>query len=164
MSDSDTLEDLTAKQREVLDLLLEHKTSKEIAQVLKISPHTVDQRIQFAKRKLGVETRSDLANSYRRLSDVYGQTVYKDSRMFAWDQKDALSGQDNSGRLAEPERIESIPTEGRNQYNRVVPSWMEGRNGKWVRLILILAITFLAILAALGGIAIFASLSAVAAG
>ena len=41
---------LTAKQREVLDLLIEHKTSMEIARRLGISPHTVDQRIQFAKR------------------------------------------------------------------------------------------------------------------
>ena len=37
-----TLAGLTAKQREVLDLLIEHKTSKEIARELGISPHTVD--------------------------------------------------------------------------------------------------------------------------
>src|SRR6478752_3465006 len=51
---------LTAKQREVLDLLIEHKTSKEIARELGISPHTVDQRIQFAKEKLGASSRSEV--------------------------------------------------------------------------------------------------------
>lgn len=43
------LQGLTRKQRQVLDLLIEHKTSKEIARRLSISPHTVDQRTQFAK-------------------------------------------------------------------------------------------------------------------
>lgn len=39
---ADLLDQLTAKQREVLDLLIEHKTSKEISRQLGISPHTVD--------------------------------------------------------------------------------------------------------------------------
>ena len=61
------LSGLTEKQRQVLDLLIDHKTSKEIARELRISPHTVDQRIQFAKDKLGARSRSDVAVIYRRL-------------------------------------------------------------------------------------------------
>lgn len=43
------LVELTAKQREVLDLLIQHMTSKEISRQLGISPHTVDQRIMLAR-------------------------------------------------------------------------------------------------------------------
>src|SRR6188768_4307779 len=67
---------LTAKQREVLDLLIEHKTSKEIARALGISPHTVDQRIFFAREKLGVTSRGEVAVAYRRLVGVSGRTTY----------------------------------------------------------------------------------------
>ena len=74
---------LTAKQREVLDLLIEHKTSKEIARQLGISPHTVDQRIQFAKEKLGASSRSEVAQLYRRLIEICGQLTYQESRIAA---------------------------------------------------------------------------------
>ncbi len=58
---------LTDKQRAVLDLLIEHKTSKEISRLLGISHHTVDQRIMLARAKLGVATRGEVAQAYRRL-------------------------------------------------------------------------------------------------
>ncbi len=74
---------LTPKQREVLDLLIEHKTSKEIGRELGISPHTVDQRIQFAKEKLGASSRSEVAQLYRRLVEICGQLTYQDSRIAA---------------------------------------------------------------------------------
>src|SRR5687767_15718396 len=67
---------LTDKQREVLDLLIEHKTSKEIARTLGISPHTVDQRIFFAKEKLGAASRNEAAAAYRRLIAVSGRMTY----------------------------------------------------------------------------------------
>lgn len=63
----DTLSALTDKQRAVLDLLIEHKTSKEISRILGISHHTVDQRIMLARAKLGVATRGEVAQAYRRL-------------------------------------------------------------------------------------------------
>ncbi len=72
---------LTAKQREVLDLLIEHKTSKEIARHLRISPHTVDQRIQFAKEKLGASSRNEAAAVYRRLVELCGQLTHEESRI-----------------------------------------------------------------------------------
>jgi DNA-binding CsgD family transcriptional regulator len=67
---------LTSKQREVLDLLIQHKTSKEISRLLGISPHTVDQRILLARGKLGVATRNEVAQAYRRLKTIYEQPVY----------------------------------------------------------------------------------------
>ena len=63
----DPLRGLTTKQCQVLDLLIQHKTSKEISRMLGISPHTVDQRILLARAKLQVGTRSETAQAYRRL-------------------------------------------------------------------------------------------------
>ena len=67
---------LTEKQREVLDLVLMHKSSKEIARTLRISPYTVDQRITAARQKLGAATRGDLARSYSKLKSLCGETAY----------------------------------------------------------------------------------------
>lgn len=63
----DPLQALTLKQRQVLDLLIQHKTSKEISRLLGISPHTVDQRIMLARAKLQVATRNEVAQAYRHL-------------------------------------------------------------------------------------------------
>lgn len=67
---------LTAKQREVLDLVLSHKSSKEIARTLSISPYTVDQRITAARQKLGASTRGELARTYSRLLEICEETAY----------------------------------------------------------------------------------------
>jgi DNA-binding CsgD family transcriptional regulator len=68
---------LTEKQRAVLDLVLEHKSSKEIARVLCISPYTVDQRIQAVRRKLGVSSRGEVARVYARHKAVCEETAYE---------------------------------------------------------------------------------------
>lgn len=71
-----TLSILTVKQREVLDLVLMHKSSKEIARTLNISPYTVDQRITAARQKLGSATRGELARSYSKLKSLCEETAY----------------------------------------------------------------------------------------
>lgn len=72
---------LTTKQREVLDLVLCHKSSKEIARILTISPYTVDQRITGARKKLGAGNRGEVARLYGRLKDVCGQSAYDFSQV-----------------------------------------------------------------------------------
>ncbi|WP_282950310.1 MULTISPECIES: helix-turn-helix transcriptional regulator [unclassified Sphingopyxis] len=67
---------LTEKQRACLDLLIEHKTSKEIARLLDISKHTVDQRLNLARDTLGAQDRNDTAFIYRRLKDIYDRVTY----------------------------------------------------------------------------------------
>jgi DNA-binding CsgD family transcriptional regulator len=52
---------LSAGQLDCLRLVDQHHSSKEIAAQLKISPHTVDQRIRGALQILGVERRSQAA-------------------------------------------------------------------------------------------------------
>ncbi len=154
---------LTAKQREVLDLLIEHKTSKEIARTLGISPHTVDQRIQFAKEKLGAVSRSEAALTYRRLTETYGQSTYEDSGI-------ALSGplpESGVGTQAGPPP--ELRLRGRSQPGQplvtetdypVVPELFEGRYGTLIRLGAIAALAVCLVILVLGGLAILSQLSA----
>lgn len=72
---------LTAKQREVLDLVLLHKSSKEIARTLNISHYTVDQRITAARQRLGVTTRGELARAYSRMRELCDETAYEFSHV-----------------------------------------------------------------------------------
>ena len=67
---------LTAKQRACLDLLLERKTSKEIARVVGVSKPTVDQRLTTARAVLGVDTRDQAAMEYARLKQIYDRVTY----------------------------------------------------------------------------------------
>lgn len=65
---------LTAKQREVLDLLAEGLTSKEIARELSVSPSAIDQRLKGLKEKLGATNRAEIARLYQRADiSVLGQ-------------------------------------------------------------------------------------------
>ena len=157
-SEQELLSTLSAKQREALDLLILHKTSKEISRILSISPHTVDQRVEGAKRKLGAANRSELAQTYRHLVSICQQMTYEDSRI-----ANLRIEPDSSGRPSPEELLiqfhpetdnQSVP-EWRKQELRVLPKLFEGRWGMFVRLGAIAAIAFLFVASVLGGIAIF---------
>lgn len=162
------LEELTDKQREVLDLLVLHKTSKQIARDLDISPHTVDQRITAARRKFGVETRGELAAAYMaaqaRSADtaIYERSVYQSSQVespvAAGDEgigSNAVSAEDkvHAGSGEPPEST------GSPVYHRVVPESFEGRYGYFWRLTAIVGFTLGLLIATLLGLAIFGELS-----
>ena len=70
------LESITDRQREVLDLVVQHWTSKEIARELNISPNTVDQRINAVRAKLGAKDRAETARIYAELTRICGRTIY----------------------------------------------------------------------------------------
>lgn len=57
-------EELTDKQREALHLLAFHRTSKEIADALGVSPSAADHRLDAVCRKLGVQNRREAARVY----------------------------------------------------------------------------------------------------
>jgi DNA-binding CsgD family transcriptional regulator len=95
---------LTAGQRECLDLVDDHATSKEIARQLGISRHTVDARLRGAIQTLGVSSRREAAIIYRAAAQAqaYHPFAYQSSRIVptaapvpnpTHDEDDDLSGQ-----------------------------------------------------------------------
>jgi len=67
---AEVLSDLTEKQIEVLDLLLQHKTTKQIARELAIAPNTVDARIAAVREKWGTVDRKATARVYSHLLET----------------------------------------------------------------------------------------------
>ncbi|WP_374531322.1 sigma factor-like helix-turn-helix DNA-binding protein [Novosphingobium sp.] len=61
-----SLPELTKKQREVLALVADNRTSKEIAARLGISESAVNQRIEIVRARLGGLPRGELARLYRQ--------------------------------------------------------------------------------------------------
>ncbi|MBK7161675.1 MAG: helix-turn-helix transcriptional regulator [Sphingomonadales bacterium] len=55
------VEKLSAVQVETLRHVFAHRSSKEIARIMGVSPHTVDERLRRANRILGVTSRIDAA-------------------------------------------------------------------------------------------------------
>ena len=67
---------LTKKQRECLHLVVQRKSSKEIARILNISKPAVDQRLDSARRTLGVNSRNDAAVMFARVAGSYDRIIY----------------------------------------------------------------------------------------
>jgi len=88
------LENLTSKQVEVLDLLLMHRTTKEIAREIGIAPNTVDQRINAVRDKWGTLNRKDTARLYGQLVELCGKSTYGFSRIDAGSGEGDESDQD----------------------------------------------------------------------
>ncbi len=57
---------LSAKQREVMSLVADNRTSKEIAGLLGISESAVNQRIELIRARLGGIPRGEIARLYRQ--------------------------------------------------------------------------------------------------
>jgi len=166
---------LTDKQRAVLDLLIQHKTSKEISRLLGISHHTVDQRIMLARAKLGVVTRGEVAHAYRRLlADsapevlVYERSVYDFSDVAPpLDVPQDVSREDEADWFRpSPTRRGALPRAAFHDgavlaepYHRVLPEMFNGPYGTFVRLGTIAVFAMFLILIVLGGLAMFAQLS-----
>lgn len=178
---------LTSKQREVLDLLIQHKTSKEISRLLGISPHTVDQRILLARGKLGVATRNEVAQAYRRLKTIYEQPVYDFSHIDG----DGVEAHDPVREVTMPaaEAVQTVamvkPPGGETEAMQarfsatgqamafvsgkapgdtayhVLPEMFDGPYGTLLRLGAIVAIALFLILIVLGGLTMFAQLSTI---
>jgi DNA-binding CsgD family transcriptional regulator len=178
----DPLRGLTTKQCEVLDLLIQHKTSKEISRLLGISPHTVDQRIMLSRAKLHVSTRSEVAQAYRKLltdqGEISGQGIYQRSvygspdiaQAEQWvhdgDREDHdgfarsdLSADTHWKGAMSPQAAELAPGDSFQPYYHVLPEAFDGRGGTWLRLGAIAMITVFLTLMILGGMAMYSELA-----
>lgn len=70
------LDRLTEKQHECLQLVVERKSSKEIARILNISKPAVDQRVKNARNILGAQSRDEAAIMYASLTSTYDRVTY----------------------------------------------------------------------------------------
>ena len=61
---------LTKREKEVFDLLIENKTTTEIATILNISDKTVRNHISNAIQKIGVKGRSQALVELLRLKEI----------------------------------------------------------------------------------------------
>ena len=156
--------DLTAKQHEAVNLLIQHKTSKEISRILGISPHTVDQRIETAKKKFGATTRGQLAQAYLAAFPMGERLTYQNSHIA----EQALVGETSA--LDEPEPLQTMLDP--NWSGRYEPSWHPksyqvvhemffGPMGTIYRLAAIAILAVLLVVAVLGGISIFVTMTEV---
>lgn len=173
---------LTTKQCEVLDLLIQHKTSKEISRLLGISPHTVDQRILLARGKLQAGTRSETAQAYRRLladqqktsdPDIYQRSIYGSPDVAdaaQWAQaldRETTEDYGLTGLPAETDWTETPPQQRAGSasgkpaqvYVHVLPEAFDGQGGTLLRLGAIVVITVLTTLMILGGMAMYTELA-----
>ncbi|MEA3014799.1 MAG: hypothetical protein QOD42_3344 [Sphingomonadales bacterium] len=77
--ESDRLARVNEAQCACLRLVLQHKSSKDIARALGISPHTVDQRIRLAMKALGAPSRVEAARilAAAEQGDGYQSLIYQ---------------------------------------------------------------------------------------
>jgi DNA-binding CsgD family transcriptional regulator len=143
---------LTERQQQVLDLMLQHRTYKEIARELSISPHTVEQRVRAAKEKLGVHRRGDLATVYRELRATCGETLYGESPIDS--EPPLLSKPWKPGKADDTvvNAASEVPTS-------LAPAIFEGPNGTLVRVGAIFAIAAAMLVIGVGGLSMLDQLS-----
>ncbi len=78
----DVRQELTDGQKACLRLVDDHHTSKEIARILGISPFTVDQRLDAARRKLNAPSRKDAAKIFAMMEhNISEPFVYEAQRL-----------------------------------------------------------------------------------
>ena len=159
MADGTELARLTCKHREVLDRLLDHKTTKEIARELGVSPNTVDQRLNAAKKVLGTSARSETAVVYRYLVELCGKTTYEDSQLTKHP-----NPIDNRLRNADPAVFSLAdagfaPTPPWAEQRALVPRVLEGRNGSYLRIAYIVAAALGLLLVLLVGLSVMETLN-----
>jgi DNA-binding CsgD family transcriptional regulator len=92
---------LTPGQRECLERVTDHATSKEIARELGISPHTVDARMRAALQTLAVSTRREAAMVYKAAmsaggANAYQSPAYQPSRLASVGVEDHYRPQDDA--------------------------------------------------------------------
>lgn len=148
---------LSIKQRQVLDLVLEHKSNKEIARILSISPSAVDQRLALARMKLGTKSRGETARAYASMRT----TCVKHTGLSA----QVATGEIDGNRDLEDETVDSLefadigithemPMWANNGLSRIDLRDVAVPASPWVRLGLIILFALLIAVVALIGMSV----------
>lgn len=94
------LDDLTEKQREVVLLLLDERSTKEIARIIGISPSAVEQRLKTIRHRYGDISRRELQRRFRAtdangLNSLFHQPEHDDSHDVALPDTDSTEAADD---------------------------------------------------------------------
>jgi DNA-binding NarL/FixJ family response regulator len=65
-----TPDGLTAREREIADLIAAGRTNREVAGQLVLSTRTIEAHVRNIYAKLGVRSRVELARDYQRVDDL----------------------------------------------------------------------------------------------
>jgi DNA-binding CsgD family transcriptional regulator len=147
------LSGLTAKQREVLSLIADNRTSKEIAGYLGVTESAVNQRLETIRTRLGGVPRAELARLYRQLSQMEFDEVTTCNSLTVDNIQLTdvpLTGNDEFGK----QRVEAFRGDGwRTEAEmaagpplktaseaKLVPDMLEGKNGSLNRIAVIVGI------------------------
>ncbi len=134
------LDGLTEKQREVLKLVAEGMTSKEIARRLKISESAVNQRIEVIRQRLGGLPRSQIARLYRRMSTV--TLTIPPSNPVTGNSIHLIGDDDDAHQFAsEGPTVSTTLSQAQNQAGSTpsskvltnLSSALDGPSGRWIR-------------------------------
>lgn len=161
---SELIDRLTQRERAVLDLVIEHKTTKEIARDLDISPNTVDQRLRTAREKLGTTDRNATARAYTRLISVCGKTTYEKMVMVEGDtddQPDLRARQEEATFVLHDAAGWNPPLPWETKFEPVALEAFGESLVAWQRIALVVGLAALAVLIVLATFAIAQSLASV---
>ncbi|MDE2596161.1 MAG: helix-turn-helix transcriptional regulator [Sphingomonadales bacterium] len=145
------LSDLTDKQREVLSLIADNRTSKEISGYLGITESAVNQRIEAIRARLGGVPRAQLARLYRQLVqqetadfgiDPTCKTLTADIIQLTETSLAPDSGGGSQGGHPSPDDGDSpvIEPAGQQGAPRVVPAVFDGEHGTLNRIVAMVVI------------------------
>lgn len=153
------LPELTAKQREVMALVADHRTSKEIAGLLGISESAVNQRIEMIRSRLGGIPRGEIARLYRQqfareqtFAAPAASTYEKIQVHSAAYSGQGISVEGPSGYAAAPTQP-GQPGSGSQPSHPLLPAWLAwlGREELFasaVRLMLVISLAVIGVAAA----------------
>ncbi len=113
------LDALTDKQREVIALVAEGMTSKEIARKLGISESAVNQRIEVTRQRLGGLSRAQIARIYRQTSTLVITIPTSNSLTGKSIQ---LQREDEAAQQSSPEGAEALSASAHNGNGVLQPS------------------------------------------
>jgi len=157
---------LTPKQHEVLRLVAENRTSKEIAWDLGISESAVNQRIEGVRSRTGSPPRAELARTYRLyLYELQAACSPLPDKNFQ-----LSDGADTAASTGQDERLDQFGLADALTFNvaapwqaerrlRIVPEVLDGANAGLSRTAAMVAIALGMLLLAMVGLGVVRALS-----
>jgi DNA-binding CsgD family transcriptional regulator len=155
---------LTPEQAQVLLLVRDNRSSKEIARELGISKSAVDQRLDRARAILGASTRAEAARIFADLGSTYDRITRDPSELVGTDSIAATMASAEADVLLQPNRLRDVrqpwaepATPVRRGLMQLIGS-IEPRDLNANSRLLLSAVTAIAVLMAVGGIFLIGTL------